>query len=92
VICRAPKGSAAAKRLPGQPWVRTVSGAAPQRPAARARPEMDDGQRGQGSLFGACRRATGEACTPPYAGRTMVTGVEFLARVDLWGPQAAEPV
>jgi hypothetical protein len=64
----------------------------PQPPAERARPEIDCGRRGKGYLVGAFRQATGEAFTQPYAGRTIVHGVEFLERVDTWLPQEAEAI
>jgi len=85
-------GPEAAKSFPGQQLVRTASATDQQPPAERARQEIDDGRRGQGYIFGAFRPATGEACTQPSAGRTIANGVDFLERVDLWGPQEAETV
>jgi hypothetical protein len=58
----------------------------------RARQEIADGRRGKGYIFGAFRPATGEACTQPYAGRTIANGVEFLERVDAWVSQEAEAI
>jgi hypothetical protein len=61
-------------------------------PGARARHEIDDGRRGRGAVFGACRPATGEAFTVPSAGRTTATWVDFLDQVDVWLPADADPV
>jgi hypothetical protein len=85
-------GPESAKSFPGQQLVRTASGAEPQRPAERARQEIDYGRRGKGYIFGAFRPVTGEAFTQPYTGRTIVNWAEFLERVDTWVPQEAEPV
>jgi hypothetical protein len=92
VICLDQMGPESAKSFPGQQWVRTASGAEPQRPAERARQEIDYGRRGKGYIFGAFRPVTGEAFTQPYTGRTIVNWAEFLERVDAWVPQEAEPV
>ncbi len=50
----------------------------------RAKQEIDSGRRGKGDVFGAFRPATGEVFTAPYAGRTIVTWVDFLEHVDAW--------
>jgi transposase len=92
VICLDQMGPESAKSFPGQQLVRTASGAEPQRPAERARQEIDYGRRGKGYIFGAFRPVTGEAFTQPYTGRTIVNWAEFLERVDAWVPQEAEPV
>lgn len=89
MICLAQMGPESAKRFSGQQLVRTASAPEPPPPAERARQEIDDGRRGQGYLFGAFRPVTGEAFTQPDAGRTIANGVDFLARVDAWVPQAA---
>jgi hypothetical protein len=86
------RGPEAAKRFPGQQLVHTASASAPSTPLERARQEIDYGRRGKGYIFGAFRPATGEAFTQPYAGRTMVNGVDFWERVDTWVSQEAEPV
>jgi hypothetical protein len=82
-------GPESAKSCPGQPLGRTASAPEPPPPAARARQESDDGRRGKGAIVGAFRPGTGEAVTPPSAGRTMAHGVECWARVDAWVPPAA---
>ena len=92
MICLDHMGPESAKSFPGQQLVRTASATEKQPPAERARQEIDDGRRGKGSICGACRPVTGEACTQPYTGRTMAHGVDFLERVDTWVPQEAEPV
>ena len=62
------------------------------RPAQRAKQEIDYGRRGTGSLFGAFRPATGDACTPDYRRRTIVNWLDFLERVDAWVPTEVERV
>jgi len=52
----------------------------------RATQEIDYGRRGKGYVFGAFRPATGEAFTQPYASRSAVNWVDFLARVEEWLP------
>jgi hypothetical protein len=53
-------------------------------PIGRATQEVDDGRRGTGDIFGAFKPADGEALTAPYAGRTTVNDVDFLAQVEGW--------
>jgi hypothetical protein len=64
-------GPVAAKRYPGQQLVGAAPAATPPTPAPRATPEIDDGRRGKGDMFGAFRPATGEALTKDYLGRTL---------------------
>jgi transposase len=64
----------------------------PARPAGRAVQEIDDGRRGKGYLFGACKPADGEALTAPYAGRTTANYVNFLERGEAWVPPDMERV
>ena len=92
MICLDQRGPESAKSFPGQALVRPAAGPEPPSRAARARQEMDDGRWGKGSIFGAFRPATGEAGTPPYAGRTIATWGEFLEHGDAWVPPDAEPV
>jgi hypothetical protein len=58
----------------------------------RATPEVDDGRRGTGYLFGAFKPADGEALTAPYTGRTTANDVDFLERVEAWIPSDRERV
>jgi hypothetical protein len=59
---------------------------------ARAGQEADSGRRGSGYVFGAFRPATGEACTAPFAGRTIANWGAFLEQGDDSVPAAAERV
>jgi DDE superfamily endonuclease len=83
-------GPEAAKSFPGHEVIRAAPTA--DRPAGRARQEVDYGRRGKGYVFGAFRPATGEAFTAPYAGRTTANWVDFLEHVDTRLPAEAEPV
>ena len=68
---------------------------APRAPTSRARratPEIDDGRRGKGALFGAFKPADGEALTVPDAGRTIAHHGDFLARVAAWIPPTIERI
>jgi transposase len=58
----------------------------------RAQQEIDSGRRGQGSLFGAFRPATGEALTHPYPSRSAANWADFLERVEAWIPAEVERV
>jgi hypothetical protein len=58
----------------------------PTTPARRAIQAIDDGRRGQGDLFGACKPAEGDALTAPEAGRTTAHSVDCLERVAAWIP------
>lgn len=60
--------------------------------AVRATQEIDYGRRGKGYVFGAFIPATGAAFTAPYAGRTTVNWVDFLAQVETWLPAETERV
>jgi hypothetical protein len=87
VICLDELGPESAKRYRGRAVVRPA--ASEPRPAERARQEADDGRRGGGYSFGACRPVSGAALTEPYPGRTTATWLDFLDRVDAWvGPEA----
>ncbi|HEV2124617.1 MAG TPA: transposase, partial [Chloroflexota bacterium] len=57
---------------------------AQDRPAERAKLEVDYGRRGKGYIFGAFRPATGEAFTRPYSGRTIANWVDFLEKTQAW--------
>jgi hypothetical protein len=61
-----------------------VASSTPAGPRGRATPEVDDGRRGTGDLFGAFKPADGDARTAPDAGRTTANSVDFLARVEAW--------
>jgi transposase len=54
--------------------------------------EVDYGRRGKGYIFGAFIPQSGTALTAPYAGRTTVNWVDFLAKVDDWLPAEAGQV
>jgi transposase len=81
-------GPESAKSFPGQAAVRPAA----EDGAGRAKQEIDYGRRGKGDVFGACRPATGEAFTAPYAGRTIATWVRFLEEVDGWLDRGATRV
>jgi transposase len=68
----------------GEAATTAVMPSTPARPAGRASQEIDDGRRGNGSLFGAFKPADGAALTVPDAGRTTANYVDFLARVEAW--------
>jgi hypothetical protein len=79
-------GPESAKSFPGQQVVRALPDPADERPAERAKMEVDYGRRGKGYIFGAFQPATGEALTAPYPGRTIVNWVDFLEQVERWIP------
>ena len=83
-------GPEAAKRFPGQQVVPAAPAA--DRPAGRAKQEVDYGRRGKGYVFGAFRPATGEALTVPYQRRTAANFAAFLERVEAWLPPGAAHV
>jgi hypothetical protein len=82
VICVDEMGSVAANSYPGQQLTRVEPQAVPQRPAQRARQEIDYGRRDKGYVFGAFRPVTGEALTKTYGARSTLNRVDFLQRVD----------
>ena len=90
MICLDEMGPEAAKSFPGQEVVRGAPTA--DRPAGRARQEVDYGRRGKGYIFGAFRPATGEALTIPYDRRTTINFVAFLGQVEAWLPPEAARV
>ncbi|HEU5380452.1 MAG TPA: transposase [Ktedonobacteraceae bacterium] len=58
-----------------------------ERPAGRARQEIDDGRRAKGSVYGAFRPATGSAFTASFPRRALEYWITFLEQVDSWvGP------
>ena len=71
---------------PGEAAMTAEAPRAPTSRARRATPEIDDGRRGKGALFGAFKPADGEALTVPDAGRTIAHHGDFLARVAAWIP------
>ncbi|HET9297226.1 MAG TPA: transposase [Candidatus Binatia bacterium] len=79
-------GPVAAKSYPGRQLARAEPQAEPQRPAQRARQEIDYGRRDKGYVFGAFRPVTGEALTRTYSARSTFNWVDFLERVDEWLP------
>jgi hypothetical protein len=79
VICLDEMGPESAQSHPGRRLVRTDPTGTRRE---RATPEIDDGRRGKGYVFGALAPATGEAFTAPYARRTIANGVDFLDQVD----------
>jgi transposase len=89
VICLDEMGPQSAKSFPGQQVVRAESRSDPQgqdRPAERARQEIDYGRRGKGYIFGAFRPATGEALTRPYPSRSAAHWADFLEETEAWIP------
>ena len=91
-VCLDQMGPVAAKSFPGQEVVRAEPDAQTNRPAERAKQEIDYGRRGKGYIFGAFQPATGEAFTRPYARRTIANWVDFLEQVDHWLPTEIEHV
>lgn len=83
-------GPEAAKSFPGQHLVRAAADG--EKPAERAKQEIDYGRRGKGYIFGALQPATGAAFTVPYEGRTTANWVDFLGQVDGWIPEPVERV
>jgi transposase len=79
-------GPVAAKSYPGQQLAHVEPQAEPQRPAQRAKQEIDYGRRDKGYVFGAFRPVTGEALTKTYGARSTLNWVDFLQRVDEWLP------
>jgi len=86
VICMDEMGPVAAKSYPGQQLAHVEPQAEPQRPAQRAKQEIDYGRRDKGYVFGAFRPVTGEALTKTYGARSTLNWVDFLQRVDEWLP------
>jgi len=86
VICLDEMGPQSARSFAGQQPVRAPE---PDKPAERARQEIDYGRRGSGYIFGAFHPATGEAFTRPYGGRTIANWVDFLEQTDRWLPAEA---
>jgi hypothetical protein len=80
-------GPVAAKSYPGQQLARTEPQTEPQRPAQRAKQEIDYGRRDKGYVFGAFRPATGEARTKTYQARSTANWVDFLQEVEEWLPK-----
>ena len=79
-------GPVAAKSYPGQQLAHVEPQAEPQRPAQRAKQEIDYGRRDKGYVFGAFRPVTGEALTKTYGARSTLNWVDVLQRVDEWLP------
>jgi hypothetical protein len=83
-------GPQSPKSTPGQQLVHAAPGVGPdgqQRPAERAKQEVETGRREKGgSVFGAFRPATGEAFTRPYDKRNGANWVDFLEHVEAWVP------
>lgn len=89
MICLDEMGPESAKSFAGQ---RLVQPPGPEKPAERARQEIDYGRRGRGYIFGAFRPATGEAFTRPYGSRSAVNWAGFLEATDAWLPPEARAV
>lgn len=81
-------GPESAKSFAGHALVAVPPAA--ERPAQRARQEVDYGRRGKGYVFGAFRPATGDALTQCYTRRTTAHWIDFLERVERWVPSAVE--
>lgn len=85
-------GPESAKRFLGKQVVHAQPSEEPSKSAERAKQEIDYGRRAKGYIFGAFQPATGEALTVPYAGRTTVNWIDFLAQVDQWVPPDVERI
>jgi transposase len=83
-VCLDQMGPESAKSYRGQELVRADP--AENRPAERAKQEVDSGRRGTGDICGAFTPADGEACTQDYDRRTIANWVDFLEQVDGWLP------
>lgn len=92
IVCLDQMGPEGVKSFPGQQLVRALPDPANERPAERARQEVDYGRRGKGYIFGAFQPATGEAFTRPYGGRTIKNWVDFLEHVEAWVPAEVETI
>lgn len=77
-------GPESAKSYRGQELVHADP--AENRPAERAKQEVDYGRRGKGYIFGAFKPADGEAFTKDYDRRTIANWVDFLEQVETWLP------
>jgi hypothetical protein len=82
-VCLDEMGPDAAKSYRGQQWVHPPDG---QRPAERAKQEIDYGRRGKGYTFGALKPSDGDVFTETYASRSAKNFVDFLEKVDQWLP------
>jgi transposase len=82
-VCLDEMGPDAAKSYRGQQLVHQPDG---QRPAERAKQEIDYGRRGKGYTFGALKPSDGEVFTDTYASRSAKNFVDFLEKVDQWLP------
>jgi len=90
VVCLDEMGPESAKRFPAQHLVPARDGATGR--ASRATPEIDDGRRGKGDLFGAFKPREGEAFTAPSPSRSAANWADFLTRVEAWLPAELERV
>jgi hypothetical protein len=84
VLCLDEVGPEAGKSFPGQEVVKTESKA--DRPAGRAKQEIDYDRREKGYIFDAFCPATGEALTRPYPSRSLIHWIDFLEQVENWIP------
>lgn len=85
-VCLDQMGPESAKSFPGRELVRARPAPDGQRPAGRAKQEVDYGRRGKGYIFGAFKPADGEALTKAYDRRTIANWVDFLGLVEEWIP------
>lgn len=83
-------GPEAAKSHPGNRLVKAWPTA--ERPAERARQEIDYGRRAKGYVYGAFRPATGEAFTASFPRRALEYWSTFLEQVDNWVEPDAERI
>lgn len=75
-------GPEAAKSHLGQSLVKALP--TEERPAERAKQEIDYGRRDKGYIYGAFRPATGEAFTVAFPRRALEYWLPFLEQVDAW--------
>lgn len=92
MVCLDEMGPEAAKSWPGKRIVLAAPSADPQRPAGRARQELDYGRRGKGYVFGAFHPATGDVLTWTAKRRTTANFVAFLELAEAWIDPTTERV
>jgi hypothetical protein len=80
-------GPVAAKSYQGQELIQVLpSQGTVEKPAQRARQEIDYGRREKGYIYGALQPINGRAMTEPYEHRSAVLWADFLEKVDAWIP------
>jgi hypothetical protein len=86
-------GPAEAKSYQGQELIQVVDHqGSKEKPAGRARQEIDYGRRDKGYIYGALQPINGKAITEPYEHRSAVLWADFLEKVDAWIPDRYKQV